>query len=98
MQAISRDQTEKEVFVVVGNSGCHAPAPTPACWAIHAEAPRVEPFSRTKDKPSSTQVSSCRCVALAHRTCSGNPGPRGHRRWGRFGRSASLNDHNYGFT
>jgi hypothetical protein len=98
MQAISRDQTEKEIFVVVGNSGRHAPAPTLACWAIHAEAPRVEPFSRTKGKPSSAQVRSCRYVVLAHRTCSGSPGTRGHRRWGRFGRSASLSNHTCGFT
>jgi len=51
MQATGRDQTEKEIFVVVGNSGCHDPAPTLACRPVHAQAPRVEHFSRTKDKP-----------------------------------------------
>jgi len=56
------------------------------------------PFQEPKSKSSSTQVRSCRCVALAHRTCSGSPGPRGHRRWGRFGRSASFSDHNCSFT
>ena len=98
MQATSLDQTEKEIFVVVSNSGCRDPAPTLACWPVHAQAPRVEPFSRTKDKSRSTEVRRCRCVALAHRTCSGSPGPRGHRRWGRFERRASRSDHNYDFT
>ena len=85
MQAISRDQAEKEIFEVVGSSGSHGPAPTLACWAVHAEAPGVEPFSRSKDEPSSTQVRSCRCVALAYRTYSGSPCSRGHRRWGNSG-------------
>ena len=98
MQATSRDQTEEEISVVVGNSGRHDPAPTLACWSVYAQAPRVGPFSRTKDKPSATQVRSCRYVALAHRSCSGSAGPRGHRRWGRFGRSASLSRHNWDFT
>jgi len=98
MQVTSRDQAEKEIFVVVGNRRCRDPAATLASRPVHAQAPRVGPFSRTKDKPSSTQVRSCRCVALAYRTCSGSPGPRGHRRWGRFGRRASLSDHNCSFT
>lgn len=36
IQAINRDHTEKEIFVVVGNSGCHDPASALACWAVHA--------------------------------------------------------------
>ena len=98
MQASRREQNEKEIFVVVGNSGCHAPAPTLACWPVHAQAPRVEPFSRTKCNPRSTQVGSCGYVALAHRTCSGSLGPRSHRCWGQFGRTDSLSDHNCDFT
>jgi len=98
MQASSREQNEKEIFVVVGNRRCRDPAPTLASRPVHAQASRVGPFSRTKGKPSSTQVRSCRCVALAHRSCSGGAGPRGHGRWGRFGRSVSLSDHNWNFT
>src|SRR5712664_3518055 len=98
MQAIGRDQTEKEIFVVVGNSGCHDPAPTLAFWPVHAQAPRVEPFSRTKGNPHSTQVGSCCYVAVAHRTCSGSLGPRSHRCGGQFGRTDSLSDHNCDFT
>ena len=52
MQVTSRDQAEKEIFVVVGNSGCHAPAPTLACWAIHAEAPEWNPFQEPKISPA----------------------------------------------
>src|SRR6266436_6678398 len=85
MQATGRDQTEKEIFVVVGNSGCHDPAPTLACWPVHAQAPRVEPFSGTKGNPRSTQVGSCCYVAVAHRTCSGSLGPRSHRCGGNSG-------------
>jgi hypothetical protein len=84
--------------VVVGNSGCHDPAPTLACWPVHAQAPRVESFSRTKGNPRSTQVSSCGYVALAHRSCSGCLGPRSHRCWRQFGRTDSLSDHNCDFT
>src|SRR5690349_5982266 len=76
----------KKIFVVVGNSGCHDPAPTLACCPVRAEA-RVEPFSRNKDKPSPTRVRSCRCDALARRNCGGIPGDGGHRLWGRFERS-----------
>src|SRR5215470_11869196 len=54
MQATNHDQTEKEIFVVVGNRGCHLPAPDLADWAVHAQAPRVEPFSGSKDQPGST--------------------------------------------
>jgi hypothetical protein len=93
-QAISRDQTAEEIFVVVGNSGCRGPTPIFACCSVHAQAPRVEPFSRaTKDKSSSASGRRCRYFALACRICRGIPGPRGHRRWGRFGRSDSLNNH-----
>ena len=98
MQARSRGQTEKEIFVVVGNCGCHDPAPTRACWPVHAQVPRVDLFSRTKEKPSSTEVRRCRYVSLARRIYSGIPGPRGHRLWGRPERSASRNHHTYGFT
>ena len=98
MQASRREQNEKEIFVVVGNRRPRDSAPTLASGPVHAQAPRVAPFSRTKDKPSATQVRSCRCVALAHRSCGGSAGPGGHRRWGRFGRSASLSDHNWDFT
>jgi len=101
MQAISRDQTKEEIFVVVGNSGCRGPTPILGCWPVHSQAPRVgvEPFPRTtKDKPFSTGVRRYRCLALARRICSGIPGPRGHRRWRRFGRSATLNHHISGFT
>ena len=98
-QTISRDQTAEEIFVVVCNSGCRGPTPIFACWSVHAQAPRVEPFSRaTKDKSSSASGRRCRYFALACRICRGIPGPRGHRRWGRFGRSDSLNNHFSGFT
>src|SRR5882762_6037778 len=93
MQATGRDQTEKEIFVVVGNSGCHDPAPNLACYPVH-KAPRVEPFSRRK--PSPTQVRSCRCGALAHRNCSGPPGLDGDGLWGRF--ESELSDHNCDFN
>ena len=98
IEAISRDEIKKEIFVVVGNSGYYDPAPTLACWAVHAQAPCVEPFSRTKDKSSSTQTRSCRYAALAHGTRSGSPSSRGHRWWGRSGSRAPVSDHNYGFT
>ena len=52
MQATGRDQTEKEIFVVVGNSGCHDPAPTLACWAVHAETPEWNPFEEPKISPA----------------------------------------------
>jgi hypothetical protein len=98
MQAISRDQTE-EIFVVVGNSGCRGSTFIFACWSVHAQAPRVEPFSRTtKDKPNPASIRRCCYCALARRNCRGIPGPRGHRRWGRFGRSDSLNNYISGFT
>jgi len=84
MQAISRDQTEEKIFVVVGNSGCHDPAPTLACCPVHAQA-------------SPTRVRSCRCVALARRNCSGIPGHGGHRLWGRFERS-DFSDPNCDFN
>src|SRR6266478_777092 len=92
MRAILHDQTEKEILMVVGNSGCHSPAPTVACWPVHAQALRVEPFSRTKNKPSPTKVRRNRYVALARRICSAIPGPRGYGRWRRRGCSASCND------
>jgi hypothetical protein len=97
--ATSHDQTKEEIFVVVGNSGCRGPTPIFACWPVRAQAPRVEPFSRTtKDKPNSAGVRRYRCFALARRICRGIPGPRGHRCWRRFGRSATLNNHISGFT
>ena len=98
MQAISRDQTEKEIFVVVGNGGCPAPAPTDAYWPVHAQGTRIEPFSRTEDKPGPTEVRRNRYVALARPICGAIPGPRGYRRWGRRERSAFRNGHSYGFT
>lgn len=99
MQSISRDQTKEKIFVVVGNSGCRGPAPIFARWLVRAQAPRVGPFSRTtEDKPNSTGVRRCRCCAMARRICSGIPGPRGHRRWSRFGRCATLDNHISGFT
>jgi hypothetical protein len=99
MQAISRDQTAEEIFVVVGNSGCRGTTPIFACWSVHAQAPRVGPFSRTsKDKPSSASVRRCRYFALARWICRGIPGSRGHRRWKRFGRSDFLDKHISGFT
>jgi hypothetical protein len=49
--------------VVVGNSWCRDPAPNLACRPVHAQAPRVEPFSRAKDKPklNTGSQSSLRC-------------------------------------
>jgi len=98
MQAISRGQTEKEISVVVGNSGCHDPAPIVACWPVHAQTPRVEPISRTKDKPSSREVRRCRCVALSRRICSRIAGPRGRRLRERRWRNTSRNDRNHSFN
>ncbi len=99
MQAINRDQTKEEIFVVVGNSGCRGPTHIFACWPVHAQAPGLEPFSSTtKDKPNSAGVRRYRCFTLAHRSCRGIPGPRGDRRRRRFGRSTTLNNHISGFT
>src|SRR5438094_6281552 len=59
----------------------------------------MEPISRaTKDKPGPTGARRSRYFALARRICRGSHGSRGHRRWGRFERSVSLNNHGSGLA
>jgi hypothetical protein len=58
MQAMSRDQTKEEIFVVVGNSGCRGPTPIFGCWPVHAQAPESEwnPFQEPPKISRSQQV------------------------------------------
>jgi len=101
MQAISVTKLKKKYLWSWAIAGVVGPLIFLLVGLFAPKPPEWDPFQEartTKDKPNSTGVRRHHCFALARRICRGIPGPRGHRRWRRFGRRATLNNHISGFT